>query len=324
MKKNFLTEMNIDNSIYVYEDYELQGELFFVQNNMDAIFYEGGAPRKIIPLHKDMPIKDLLFKGVPYGENTNGQIERIDHENDHKKYKIKAAYLVAKKAITSLQKENQIKLLFPDKKVTTEYNLNSFGKTLYTELAKWDFSSFHEIINFCETWGIPTGVTLSDLQEKLPVNDINIIWMSLENFYTKIHEYHKFFSYFKALNTNDFSKLPTTPKKGEHIIVHARRMLDAEIEKKSLFSYKITRKEDIPTPISVFKDLFDAAYFYLTLSIYSQAEMRLCEYCGHLFEVTHQRQRFCSVLPGRKRSSCEMAYNNRLKKEKRLKQRGEK
>lgn len=42
-------------------------------------------------------------------------------------------------------------------------------------------------------------------------------------------------------------------------------------------------------------------------------------YCEHIFEVTYKRQRFCPPLPNKKRSSCEMAYNNRLKKERKLK-----
>ncbi|MEK4067584.1 hypothetical protein [Peribacillus sp. FSL R5-0717] len=318
MKKNFLTEMKVDNPFYVYQDYEIKEELSFSENNMNAIPYEGFAPKKIIPLPTDVPIN---FNGHLYGENTNGQIERIDTECELKNYKYKAAYLVAKKAVTIIEKEDYLGKLFPDKKVTNEYNLNAFGRTLYTEFAKWDFNCFQDLINFCRTWGLPTGVTISFLEKKIPENDINIIWMSIEDFYTKIHEYQRIFSYFKALNTNDFSKLPTAPKKRENIKVHAQRMLIKEIEKKSLFSYKIKRQQDIPTPISIFRDLFEAAYFYLNLSINSSTEMRLCENCGQLFEVTHQRQRFCSVLPGRKRSSCEMAFNNRLKKEK--KQKGE-
>ncbi|KAB2494246.1 hypothetical protein [Priestia endophytica] len=315
MKKNFLSELKVDNSFYIYGNYELKEDLFFSENNMSAILYEGYAPTKVIPLTKDLPIKDLFIKSPMYGENINGQIERIGSQNEQKKYKNKAAYLVAPKTITSLEKKDYLKNLFPNTKVTTEYSLDKFGKTLYTELAKVDFSNFTNLIDFCKTWGLPTGVTVSVLEKRIPVSDINIIWMSLDDFYTKLHEYQRVFSYFKALNTNNLSKLPTVPKEGEHIKDHASRMLEKEMKEKSLFSFKIEGK----TPFSVFADLFEAAYFYLKLSIESNAEMSLCENCGHLFEVTHQRRRFCSVLPGRKRSSCEMAYNNRLKKEKKQK-----
>ncbi|WP_461611924.1 hypothetical protein [Cytobacillus kochii] len=293
------------------------GCCYLLRYNIVTTNIEGFAPKKIIPLSKDVSIS---FEGHLYGENAKGQIKRIETEYELKDYKNKAAYLVAKNAVTNFHKD-YLKKLFPDKKVTSEYNLNVFGRTLYTEFAKWDFSSFQELINFCKTWGLPTGVTVSVLETKIPENDINIIWMSLDDFYTKVYEYQRIFSYFKALNTNDFSKLPTTPKKRENIKAHAARILIEEIEKKSLFSYKIKIQEDITTPISIFSDLFEAAYFYLNLSINSSAEMRICENCRNLFEVTHQRQRFCAVLPGRKRSSCEMAYNNRLKKEK--KQKGE-
>ncbi|WP_338449316.1 hypothetical protein R4Z09_24530 [Niallia oryzisoli] len=317
MKKNFLSELKVDNSFFVYNDYELKDDLFFSDSDMWAITFEGYAPIKVIPLTEDLPIKDFFIKSPIYGENVNGQIERIEPQNDQKKYKIKAAFLVASKTITnSLGSKEYFKdLLFPDKEWSHEYKLDKFGKTLYTELAKMDFSNFTNLIYFCKTWGLPTGVTLSVLENKKPVNDINIIWMSLNDFYIKLHEYQRIFSYFNALMTNNYSKLPTNPKKGEHIKVHSSRMLQKEMKEKSVFSFRI----DGQTPFSVFTDLFEAAYFYLNLSIENNAQMRICENCGHLFEVAHQRQRFCSVLPGRRRSSCEMAYNNRLKKEKKEK-----
>lgn len=141
--------------------------------------------------------------------------------------------------------------------------------------------------------------------------------MAIHDFYAKIHEYQKVFAYFNAINTNNFSKLPTESKKGESAKVHAKRMLDKEIQEKSLFLFKLKNGESRQTPITIFNDLFEAAYFFLNLSKNTLAEMKICDNCGHLFEVTHKRQRFCSALSGRKRLSCEMAYNNRLKKKKR-------
>lgn len=319
MKKNLLTQLEVQNSVYPYENYELKGELFFLENDeLYAVFYEAFAPLKIIPLTKDLQIKELFIKGQLYGENKDGQIERIESESNLREYKKKAAYIIAEKSITTIKKEKNYNYLFPDKKVTSEYNLNNFGKALYTELAKWDFSSFGEILEFCRTWGLPTGVTISSLEEKTARENINIIWMNIDDFFKKVKEYQKLFSYFKALNTNDFSNLPTDPKEGEHIKAHSRRILTEEIHEKA-FKFKLKGQEGCLIHISVFDDLFEAAYFYLSLSINSSAEMKPCKNCGHLFEVSHRRQKFCPVLPGRKRSSCEMAYNNRLKKEKRQK-----
>ncbi|KSU79742.1 hypothetical protein AS030_21040 [Fictibacillus enclensis] len=267
----------------------------------------------IIPLLKD---HTFFNSKALYGENKNGLIEKINAEDNLKVFKNKASFIVAKKAVSKLKTtEDFNKQIFSNGLLTTEYDLKSYGRTLYTELAKNPFSTFSDIMNFCNTWGLPTGITQSILEEKPQKVDINIMWMSLQDFFHEVHQFQKVFSYLKALLTDDYSTLPTAPRKGEFVDDHARRMLHEKTEEKSLFSYKM--KSNIP--ITVFMDLFDAAYFYLNLFMENKAEMKICENYGHPFEVTHQRQRFCSALPGRKRSSCEMAYNNRLKKEKRKK-----
>lgn len=68
-------------------------------------------------------------------------------------------------------------------------------------------------------------------------------------------------------------------------------------------------------PKIYFFDLFEYAYFQIMTALVNDAELRECEYCGHVFEVTYEGRRFCPPLPFRKRSSCEMAYNNRRRKE---------
>jgi hypothetical protein len=64
-----------------------------------------------------------------------------------------------------------------------------------------------------------------------------------------------------------------------------------------------------------FKDLFEVAYFQLSQMIINGMKTKNCEHCGFPFEVTHERQRFCSPLFGRKRSTCENTYNQRIKRQ---------
>lgn len=64
-----------------------------------------------------------------------------------------------------------------------------------------------------------------------------------------------------------------------------------------------------------FYDLFEFAHFQMISALINEAELRECEHCGHVFEVTYEGRRFCPPLPFRKRSSCEMAYNNKRRKE---------
>ncbi|RFB41297.1 hypothetical protein DZB86_10815 [Bacillus sp. RC] len=320
MKKNFLSEIKVENSLYVYNEYSFEQDSSFLEEKVTFFLYDGYAPTKVIP--PSLPLKNSFFNAPLYGENEKGEVEKIDSEsksNKQKEYKKTAAYLVSQKAVTTWNSENMLEHYFPSEQITKKYDLSSFGKTLYTELAKWNFSSFQELVTFCDIWGLPTGVNSSEFS--VTTNDVNILWMPLEAFYRKLDDYQKTFSYFKALHINDFSELVKFPSNDiKSIRENARSTLIEKIGEKNIFSYKLTTNNNIVTPISMFNDLFEAAYFFLTFSIYSNAEMRICENCGHLYEVTHKRQRFCSVLPGRKRSSCEMAYNNRLKKEKKLKQ----
>ncbi|WP_338652702.1 hypothetical protein V6B14_12870 [Sporosarcina psychrophila] len=62
-----------------------------------------------------------------------------------------------------------------------------------------------------------------------------------------------------------------------------------------------------------FVNLFQFAYYQMMKALINNVELIKCEYCGHVFELAYKGRRFCPPLPNRKRSSCEMAYNNRKK-----------
>jgi hypothetical protein len=76
---------------------------------------------------------------------------------------------------------------------------------------------------------------------------------------------------------------------------------------------KTIYKKDIVEAIS-FKDLFEVAYFQVRKAILEN-DIKICEHCGFPFEVTHERQRFCPPRFGRKRSTCENTYNQKLKRQ---------
>jgi hypothetical protein len=67
-------------------------------------------------------------------------------------------------------------------------------------------------------------------------------------------------------------------------------------------------------PGMTFKDLFEVAYFQLSRAVIGNIKMSRCEHCGALFEVTHESRRFCPPLPKNKISSCQNAYNQRVKR----------
>lgn len=67
-------------------------------------------------------------------------------------------------------------------------------------------------------------------------------------------------------------------------------------------------------PAISFNNLLDAAGFQLKKAIFKDEKLKRCINCGALFEPAHASQKFCSPLPGRKRSTCENTYNQRQKR----------
>lgn len=67
-------------------------------------------------------------------------------------------------------------------------------------------------------------------------------------------------------------------------------------------------------PAIRFKNLLEVAGYQLKQAIFKNKKLEECLNCGALFEPLHAHQKFCSPLPGRKRSTCENTYNQRQKR----------
>jgi hypothetical protein len=68
-------------------------------------------------------------------------------------------------------------------------------------------------------------------------------------------------------------------------------------------------------PAVYLNDLFEVAYHQMTQSIYKEMKVGICEHCGFPFEITHERQKFCPPMLGRKGSTCENTHNKKIKRE---------
>lgn len=328
MKKNFLNSLSIDSNLYVYNDYSFQTDDSFVNNGFtvpeNEVVLQRYTNRDII--NKLLP--GYFFEAPQYHETKDGNIESEKSETGKPfgkpEFGPSYSYLITESVLSTPQKDDNLKSLDFKKKMK-KYSLKRYGQTFYAELGNTDFSSFDNLLSFVETWGLPTGISTMNFPQIYPSSDINIFFMPLDLFYRKIDEYQRIFNLFKALATNDFTNVQVPNTAGLNafelpIEEETKSLLGTEIHYKGFFSYRLkVDKSNSFTPQAVFNDMFEFAYFFLTMAVYRGAEMRECENCGNLFEVTHQRQRFCPPLPGRKRSSCEMAYNNRLKKERKQK-----
>lgn len=67
-------------------------------------------------------------------------------------------------------------------------------------------------------------------------------------------------------------------------------------------------------PATTFGTLLEVAFYQLNRAVYGNIEMARCEHCGALFEVTHGSRKFCPPLPKHDISSCQNAYNTKIKR----------
>lgn len=97
------------------------------------------------------------------------------------------------------------------------------------------------------------------------------------------------------------------------VLISGKRDLEAFLKQRGGVNIDLGMDEQqgVFHPTAYFSNLFKYSYFQIMQALVNNVELRKCEYCGHVFEVTYEGRRFCPPLPFRKRSSCEMAYNNR-------------
>lgn len=67
-------------------------------------------------------------------------------------------------------------------------------------------------------------------------------------------------------------------------------------------------------PAMKFNNLLEVAGYQLKQAIFKDQKLEECINCGALFEPKHASQKFCSPLPGRRRSTCENTYSQRQKR----------
>lgn len=132
-------------------------------------------------------------------------------------------------------------------------------------------------------------------------------------------DYVKFYSQIVENEASEIKKLPSIVEKwfdieksspetlAKHYLVE---LLNTSNKGKSTF----TIIDDEIHPATTFDSLFDVAYYQLSRAVIGNVEMRNCENCGALFEVTHDSRRFCPPLPGHKISTCQNTYNQRMKR----------
>lgn len=344
MKNNFFDQLQTLTTVSVYEGYDLLSdpeEVEGLSDNGNGIMQPGQIPMvSIRPKEFLTNIINEMNEGVLYGINKfNNKIEKVETKTeelldgyvetyDGEKYSEVGRFLVAKNISASPMeastKERMNDIQYFQKTMKT-FDLSAYGKALYPKLGETNFYQYEELMNFIKIWGLPVA---TPIDYDPPLTYIDNLFMSLESFFRKVDEFQDVFSLFKALATQDYSQLEqyvfNTQQPDQSLKQHVQLLLHSKLDHVNVFSFQLSGSffEQSIVPKTIFDSLIEASYFYLLLAIFNEADMKQCEHCSQLFEVTHKRQRFCPPLPGRKRSSCEMAYNNRLKKERNEKAHG--
>lgn len=212
--------------------------------------------------------------------------------------------------------------------ISNTYKLQD-AHSLYTEIAKLEVFDLESLLRFSKHFGLPSGI-MDDTGFEFVLDGYCIFFpfSSISVLNKKIAIYKQDFEWFKLIQTKNIPKIRSLLSNSnliddEELIELAKNRLAQLLSRLDAFhlSTHLDYQSGSFIPGAWFSDLFNFAYFQLAKALSNNVEVRECEYCGHIFEVKHKRQRYCPALPNRKRSSCEMAYNNQLKKEK--KQKGE-
>lgn len=286
----------------------------------------------IMPLEKD--IKKLAeFEKLPYDEMyailvNNGDLIYKDYEYQS--------------TIFGLEKLNGLYNL-------KSYNLFDF-QGLYTELAKIEPFNFKDINHFSKSFGLPTGEfgiggstynvllqATNFMELNLKLMNFRLVFEAFQNFVTqdiesirnrmiKENEARLKFLIYDDKSNNVFPDYESKIKSAKNRIESlkkAKKDYLLKLESKNLSSFTLNKHIESTSEEHLryhdgffilernFFSLFEFAYFQIARALSSRATLKKCEFCNHVFEETNEKMRFCPALPSRKRSSCEMAYNNR-------------
>lgn len=205
---------------------------------------------------------------------------------------------------------------------------------LFTELAKVNPFSEKDLLNFIKNFGLPTGYNEIEIGTEIVKNSppIMIQFVNYSSLCNSILYYKSLFEIFKYIVTEDIDSIlrrdkllhSDFKKKNFYNSNDKLDILNSEkdyfymqLNKQNILNFKFVRDftdENESKVILHHENLIDFAFFQMFKALNNNSRFRICQNCNEIFEVTHEKMRFCPPLPFRKRSSCEMAYRNKQRK----------
>ncbi|PGA16240.1 hypothetical protein COL65_20330 [Priestia aryabhattai] len=354
MKNNFLNNVHFEQEVLVFDDYNVLEEVDLL-NSYPFDSYSSTPDLHYVNHWKKILKKqfvseknfhgDLLYRSSKsniekWAKYTNISVDellkileknnlkekesnQIEEDKDYYEMKSESPF-----------NESSILGVTPDamQNLSKKYKLQE-ASSLYTELAKLEVFDFNSLLRFSKHFGMPSGL-MDDIgfDIELDGNCLFFPFTSISVLNKKIAIYKQDFEWFKVIQTKNATKIRSMIPESDLILInnvdeneavvnYAKHHLTLLLGRLDAFnvSMHVEFQNGSFVPGVWFSDLFNFAYFQIAKALSNNVEVRECDNCGYIFEVTHKRQRFCPPLPHRKRSSCEMAYNNRLKREKKLK-----
>lgn len=354
MKNNFLNDVQCEQEVLVFDDYHFFRDMDELKKYPFDSYSSAPTPWTIDFWEQHLKNQFIIekdFHGDLLYRSSKASIEKWAQ---YKKLSISELLTDLEKNQAKEQESNQTKedKVYCKMKVESPFNeplifgvtsdaMTHLSKTyklqeatsLYTELAKIEVFDFNSLLRFSKHFGMPSGI-MDDtgFNTELDGNCMFFPFASLSVLNKKIAIYKHDFEWFKAIQTRNVSKIRSMIPESDIILInninndkavinYAKHHLTLLLGRLDAFkvSMYVEFQNDSFVPAVWFSDLFNFAYFQIAKALSNNVEVRECDNCSHIFEITHKRQRFCPPLPHRKRSSCEMAYNNRLKKEKKQK-----
>ena len=206
---------------------------------------------------------------------------------------------------------------------------------LATELLKVDLSSEESIFKFVNDYGIPILISpdFRGLNRSYNDFDFELDVLTFYAFGQYLSDLKRITEIWKAIGDNNKEVL------GYHVdrfkkFANEHKEFNLEWQKvmnkddttivKSLLAMELNQLADwIPgfqlsgnqmIPSIVFTNLFQVALWQLSNEIIKENYFETCQNCGHVFLPQHGHQKFCPPRIGRKISTCQNTYNQRMKR----------
>ncbi|MGE8020120.1 hypothetical protein ACQKOM_14585 [Peribacillus frigoritolerans] len=330
-----LIEKNLFTKIIVYDNYQI-----IQSENVGYVLHDlAKLNRRAIKKHSPEVWQNYILREVVE--------HHLPYHSEIKEYSIKSDLSILEKKLEEInykkpeEKEQEIlkhggisvELSKVQEKATRTINNSLDMEALYTELAKLEPFNDKKLLEFSKIFGLPTGQFVAMGWDAVFENNYILKQFSfLLPLYLKLASYRYIFNGWLALKENNESIILEFENRYKHY-------LEAELSRLEIPKERGGFAEKLPEIITVFlnekgpkrilepinskiiqkfnfSDLFDIAYYQLSQAMLNDSSFKRCELCGHPFEVIHEGRRFCPPLPGRKRSTCENTFNQRLKRAK--------